>query len=321
MEEEDKNKIKLGVFVIIALVVFAVAIYTLGQTQSMFGARIQISAVFKDVAGLRIGNNVRFSGIKAGIVEDIEILSDTAIRVHMMVSEQEGKFIRKNAIAAIGTDGLLGDKLVSIKPGKGSAKTVSDGDEISSYRAVEPEMMMETLQSTNENISQISEALLQMTTKLNEGGGTLGMLLQDEGLADNLNSAAKNIKSVSEQANRFTMELNDMVDNMNSDKSAMGALIADTVLGTTIEETINNLKTTSQQATLISKKLDEMIEGLNQGEGAAGTMLNDTAFNANLEETMFNLKEGTDNFNQNMEALKHNFLFRRYFKKQEKENQ
>jgi phospholipid/cholesterol/gamma-HCH transport system substrate-binding protein len=319
MEQEDKNKIKLGVFVVMAVALFAVGIFLIGDKQNMFGSRFTITAVFNDIAGLKIGNNVRFAGITAGTVKDIEMLNDTTIRVYMLIRENEGKHIRKNAIASIGTDGLLGDKLVNIKPGRGISQTVNAGDELVTYRAVETEMMMETLQKTNENIAVISETLVAITGKLNEGSGTLGMLLKDETLASNLSAAAKNINAVSKQANRFTIELNDMVNKMNSDQSAMGALIADTTLGASIEETINNLKDASAQTTDFAKKLDELVQNINTGEGAAGTVINDTAFSADMEETMRNLKEGTENFNQNMEALKSNFLFRRYFKKKEKE--
>src|SRR3954465_7037873 len=130
MENKTGNKIKLGVFVSVTISLFVVGIYLIGQRQKLFVETFQISGVFSDISGLQVGNNVRFSGINVGIVETIRQESDSTVRVGMQVVEDSRKFIKKDAVAIIGSDGLMGSKMIVIVPGTGGKTEIIDEDVI-----------------------------------------------------------------------------------------------------------------------------------------------------------------------------------------------
>ena len=103
MKKNSTNKIKLGIFVSLGLVVLILAIYFIGEKQLLFKNTFRLSAVFEDVGGLQIGNNVRLSGINIGTVENISLISDTSVSVEVLIDENTRKFIKKDAVASIGS--------------------------------------------------------------------------------------------------------------------------------------------------------------------------------------------------------------------------
>ncbi len=113
---------KLGMFVIIGFVLFMVSIYFIGKNKNIFVSTFQLKSHFKNVSGLKVGNNVRFSGINVGTVKDIEFVSDSSVVVRIAVKKEVQKFIKTDAMASIGSDGLMGDKVLSISPGTASNK-------------------------------------------------------------------------------------------------------------------------------------------------------------------------------------------------------
>src|SRR5688572_28278317 len=99
MEKDTGNKIRLGAFVTAGIAILIIGIYFIGQRQRLFSSTFKISGIFKDISGLQVGNNVRFSGINVGIIEEIEQITDTTVRVDMMIDVHTQKFIKKNAKA------------------------------------------------------------------------------------------------------------------------------------------------------------------------------------------------------------------------------
>jgi phospholipid/cholesterol/gamma-HCH transport system substrate-binding protein len=136
MEKKNGNKIRLGIFVTISVILFIAGIYFIGQRQQLFNSTFQISGIFKDISGLQIGNNVRFSGINVGIVENIQQITDSTVRVDMMIDERSRKFMKTNAKAIIGSDGLMGNKIISILPGSPGQKEIINNDIIETVRPV-----------------------------------------------------------------------------------------------------------------------------------------------------------------------------------------
>ena len=172
MAKQTTNMIKLGVFVTIGLLLFVVGIYSLGNSKNLFGNTITIYSDFRNVNGLQPGNNVRFSGINVGSIEKISIINDTTLRVNMIIQEDVKSFIKKNAIASIGTDGLVGSALVNINPRKSQMPPVEDQDIIQSYSRVETDEVLQTLGTTSDNIALLSLKLLEVIEKINEGEQT-----------------------------------------------------------------------------------------------------------------------------------------------------
>lgn len=319
MEKTTVEKIRLGVFVVLSTILLVIAAYLIGNRQNLFGNTFTINAVFKNVNGLQKGNNVRYSGIDIGIVNGIEMINDTTIVVTMIIQEKMLPHIRKNAIATIGSDGLVGSMIVNIVPGSESGPPIASGDQIISFSKIGAEDMLSTLNVTNENAALLTADLLQVTEALKNGKGSLGRLLNDTIMSDNLLQTSVNLRKMSREASSTLEKLNGIMDNIQFENSVAQVLISDSTAGLQMKKILLNLEASSDKLASISNNLDSLSSNFSEGSGTLNYLATDTALVARLERTMQNVEEGTARFNENMEALKHNFLTRRYFKKQEKE--
>jgi phospholipid/cholesterol/gamma-HCH transport system substrate-binding protein len=194
MRKKTGNSIKLGVFVTICVSLFIIGIYFIGQRQQLFNSTFQLSGIFKDIGGLKVGNNVRFSGINVGIVADIEQISDSTVRVDMMIEEDSRKFIKKNAKALIGSDGLMGNKIVLITPGTAGQLVVNDMDLIQTAIPINMDDILLKLKITSDNAANITDDISAITASLREGKGTVGKLLMDSSFAETVDQTLVNIK-------------------------------------------------------------------------------------------------------------------------------
>lgn len=314
------QNLKLGIFVVIGTILILIASYLIGNRQNMFTRNFTISAVFKNVNGLQVGNNVRFSGINIGTVDRLQMENDTTIYVFMKVEEKMQKFIKRNAIATIGSDGLVGSMLVNIVPGSGEAPMVEDGDQLESYSKIGTQDMLKTLNVTNENAALLTSDLLQVTQSLTQGKGTLGRLLNDTIMANDLSKTIKNLKYSSQKVNTTLDELQKAVQALETNDNIAGVLLSDSISASKLRHIIENLEISSEQINKVTEDLSSVVGNMKEGEGMLNLVAKDTAMANQLMRTMQNIEEGTAKFNENMEALKHNFLTRRYFKKLEKES-
>ena len=319
MERTTTEKIRLGIFVVIGTVLLVVAAYLIGNRQNMFGSQFTIHAVFRNVNGLQQGNNVRYSGINVGTVRRIQMVNDSTISVSMILQENIIQHVKTDAIATIGSDGLVGSMIVNIVPGNGQAPQVSSGDTIISYSRIGADDMLSTLNKTNENAALLTADLLQVTEALKQGRGTLGRLLNDTSMAEDLEMTLKNLKVASSKANKTIEQVNELLAEENYQNSVIGVLMRDSISGQRLSNALENLESSSANIASTSEKLDSLLTSISEGEGALNYLATDTTLVRNLDATMRHLEEGTARFSENMEAMKHSFLTRGYFKKQEKE--
>lgn len=194
MQKTTGNKVKLGIFVSISITLFIVGIYLIGQKQQLFSNTFSIHGVFKDISGLQVGNNVRFSGINIGIVEEIQQITDSTVIVTMMINEDTKKFIKINAKAIIGSDGLMGNKIVLIIPGMAGKQEISDNDTIKTARQVNMDDILSKIKITSDNAANITDDMAAIMKNIREGKGTIGKLVMDSALAQNVDAALVNIK-------------------------------------------------------------------------------------------------------------------------------
>ncbi|WP_316928170.1 MlaD family protein [Gillisia marina] len=211
MDKSASQKIRLGIFVVVGTLLLIAALYFIGNRQHLFSKNIQIYAVFENVNGLQLGNNVRYSGINVGTVGKIEMLGESEIIVEMMIEEKTAGFIRKNAIATIGSDGLVGSMVVNILPGKGEASFVTSGDTIVTYSKIGTDDMLSTLNVTNENAALLTADLLKITNKIIEGKGTLGVLIADTTMAGNIKETIDNLRTTIESTSNTMYKLNKLI--------------------------------------------------------------------------------------------------------------
>jgi len=318
MDKEKQQKTRLGLFVIAGTVLFVLSMYFIGNKQNLFSNTFTLSAVFNNVNGLQRGNNVRFTGIDVGTVQKIEILNDTSIRVDMIVKESIRKFIKKDAIASIGTDGLMGNKLVNISPGSPEVEAVQEYDMLPVLNSLDADDIMRRLENTNQNVELISTNLVNIIEKVNEGQGVLGKLIMDTTLAKDLTGTLANLKKLGEKTVSISEVIEKNIRKINIGEGTVGALLSDTIIARNIQRAVKDLVATGEHLGQATEDMKVITRKINEGQGLAGTLLNDSTITESLEKSMENIEKGSAAFNENMEALKQNILFRRYFRKQEK---
>ncbi len=320
MKKTASQKTKLGIFVIISTILFVVAVYMIGQGKDLFKKTFTISAYFQNVNGLQNGNNVRYAGIDIGTVKSINMVNDSTIKVDMNIEEKIIQHIKKDAIATIGSDGLVGNMIVNIVPGKGTASIIENDDVIESFSKISADDILSTLSVGSENAALLTVDLLKITTEMLEGEGTIGLLLNDTIMAQDLKQSVYNLKTASRGATKAINELTDIISSIKTnDDSVLGMVLNDSISGKQLKSIVNNLETSSNEINSILNNINTVVNDLNSSEGAYNYIVRDTALVKNLKSTIKNINEGTEKFNENMEALKHNFLTRGYFRKLERQ--
>lgn len=322
MAKRAVNNIKLGVFVMGGLLFLVVLLYMIGKNRNMFGSNYELKARFENVQGLVSGNNVRFSGIQAGTVQKVKILNDTVIEVTMIIDTKMKSIIRKNAVVSIGTDGLVGNKVVNIIPAKQASALAIEGDILPSKKAVNTDEMLLTLYNTNNDVADIANGLKETVQRINSSSA-LWTLLSDNSLPAGIRGSAASIRSATGKADNIVSNLQTIIEDVKNGKGSVGALLTDSSFAINLNEAVQKIKTVGDEADALAAELKTMVAGIRQdidgGKGTIHTLLKDSIVVMKLNASLDNIQKGTDGFNQNMEALKHNFLLRGYFKKLEKQ--
>jgi phospholipid/cholesterol/gamma-HCH transport system substrate-binding protein len=295
---------KLGMFVIIGIVLLIISIYFIGKNQNLFGSTFHLNTKFKNVSGLNIGNNVRFSGINIGTVKEIEFVSDSSVIVKLVIKEDVHQYIKTDAIASIGSDGLMGDKVLTISPGTASNDIVKDNATIQSRKAIEMEDLMKGLSKSVDNAQIITQQLSQFSVKINQGKGALNKVLTDEEFSKGIDVMLNNLKTSSDEFLLFTKA-------MNNKDGTLSKLMNNPVYANSIEKSLTNFENSSRELETLTKKI-------NSEKGILAKLINNERLANSLDSTLTNLEKGTKKLNEIEEAAKHNFLLRGYFKKQKK---
>ena len=315
MAKSTSQKIRVGIFVIAGTIILVGALYFIGSRQNMFSKNIQLYAVFDNVNGLQLGNNVRYSGINVGTVTKIEMIEVGKITIEMTVEEKAAQFIKKDAQASISSDGLVGSMVVNISPGSEKQEVnVVSGDTIQTSTKVSIDDMLSTLSTTNEDLSKISNLILM-------GKGTLGTLINDTILAQNIQQTLLALRKTSEGTGVAMAKINQIISKINYDESAAAVILSDTAAANQIRKVFLNLETSSKDVNAITQNLDDYLNEIKTGKGALNHITQDENFVRELDSTMVQIKEASEKLNQNMEALQHNFFFRGYFRKLERQKE
>ncbi|KAF2340187.1 MlaD family protein [Flavobacterium tistrianum] len=195
MEKQSGYTWKLGMFVTIGLLLFIMAVYFIGKQQNLFGSTFHITSQFKTVSGLEVGNNVRFSGINVGTVEQIQLKNDSTVVVVLVMKEEVRKFIKTDATASIGSDGLMGDKVLTISPGQKSKKEIEDNGQIASVDGIEMHDIMKSVKKSVDNIGVISDEIAIFSHSMNNGNGALARLVKDDKMANSVSNTLSNLET------------------------------------------------------------------------------------------------------------------------------
>jgi phospholipid/cholesterol/gamma-HCH transport system substrate-binding protein len=317
---KSTNNIKLGLFTFTGAALLILCLYLIGAKGNLFSKTITINGIFKNAEGLMSGNNVRFAGINVGTVKEVSILNDTTVSVKMIIERDAQKFIRIGSLTTIGSDGLMGNKLVNINTPLESvnSKVIEEGDTLYSLKSVGTDEMLRTLSSTNTNINDITNDIKVLSNKLRDNSSVLN-LLSDSSLVLTIKASLANLESTTKNANAFSANLDVMVANMKAGEGVAGKLTSDKKSADEFETLLQNLKDASDSAKLTLHHMHQFMRDLNLTPGPLGVLARDTVMGNDLRITMHNLKLSSISLNENMIAMRRNFLFRKYFKEQEKE--
>jgi len=190
----QKFKVRLGLFIAGGIILFLGAIFIIGRQKNLFNPVFRLTTAFHSISGLQVGNNIRFSGINVGTVDNINIINDSTVQVDMLIRKQVQQFIKEDCEAAIGSEGIIGDRLLIISQGSNGAPMIKEGQHLNSIEPVETDAIMASLKVSAGNAEIITEQLAYIMLKINSGSGTLGRLIQDSSIAENFSQTMTNLK-------------------------------------------------------------------------------------------------------------------------------
>ncbi len=323
MKKDTPNNIRLGLFVSAGLLILIVSLYLIGKNQNFFGSNFYVRVRFNNISGLVTGNNVRYSGIQAGTVNKIQVLNDTTIEVTLLINKKLKAYIHENTLAAIGNDGLMGNKVINLSPNPLPAPEIAENGLLYTKKTPYADDMMETLSGTNININVLTTKLLSAVDKINNSTA-LWSILSDTTLPQNIKISMANIKDATVRIK----ELSGIVDNLARDiqdgKGPAGVLLKDGKAANDLKQAISNINNASKESQLILERVDSVVRMVQHdystGNGPIHAALKDSVIVNRINNSLISIEKGTAAFNEDMEALKHNFLTRGYFRKEAKKN-
>jgi phospholipid/cholesterol/gamma-HCH transport system substrate-binding protein len=322
----NKKTVIVGIFILLGIAILVVTIFTLGGQKKTFVHSFTVHAVFDDVAGLIKGNNVWFSGVKIGTVKDITFFGNSRVDVTLSIEETLHSHIRKNAKAKIGSDGLIGNRIVVIYGGDSTVSPVAKGGILAVERALSTDDMLATLQSNNQNLLEITRDFKSISKKIDSGKGLLSSFLNDSMMTRKLNNTiadlqttVSNFKTVSINGKILAADLQNVSGNLNKPGNSINDLVKDTLLYSNIKGTLSQLEQSAGAVSQFTTNLKMVSERLNQKDNVAGVLLNDSMSAASIKVTLKNLETSSQKLDEDLRALQDNFLFRGYFKKKAKQ--
>ena len=322
MITSNKRAIVVGIFIFLGIAIFIITVLTLGSQHKTFEKSITIAAVFDDVNGLQKGNNIWFSGVKIGTIKKISLAGNSRVNVIMNIEEHSHQFIRKNAKAKISTDGFIGNKIVVIYGGSQQVPEVETGDVLGIDKLPTTDEMMNTLAKNNDNFLEITNGFKVISKRLVDGQGTIGKLMTDETLVNNLDAAVITLKRTSLNLEKLSSNVATYTAKLSSQGSLANDLITDTVIFNKLRSTVQQLQQVAETSKSIMDNLktstNTLNEGLNNKNAPVGMLLHDEQAATSIKITLKNLQAGTKKLDEDLEALQHNFLLRKYFKKKDK---
>jgi len=291
---------KLGIFIFLGSTLLVILIFLLGNKDQLFTSTFTVNTHFQNTGGLRNGASVRFGGIDVGAVKDVRIVNDGTgrIEIAMRIRDEIRPFIKKDSRASIETEGLVGNKVIMISMGSDKAGEISDGGTILSKEPLSFADIIEETQGIMAYTKDMTKNLAEIVYKVNQGDGTIGKIIND----DQLYNAATSL------TNSADRNLNSITDDMK------GVIALFDKLGKGVEDVVANVNS-------IVTRIDTVLQAVSEGQGLLGSLVsNNGKEGKSLNQILDNLvivtedaKTSTSRLAENMEALKHNWLFKSYF--------
>ena len=346
MKNSRQANIRLGMYIAGGVILFILIFYLIGSKQNMFSTNVKVTTVFRDVVGLRQGANVRFTGIDVGAVSKLTILSDSSVLVEMAIDRKVTPFIKKNSTATIGSQGLMGARIILLLPGSPDQPSIEQGDQIPSIPPVEADEILKEIKTSSERISVVSGNLIDITRKMNQGQGIFGKIFTDTAFAANLAKTSENLRILSDGINNgegfigklladphfaadldstasyiadISANLEGITDKVNRGEGVIGKLFTDTAFTANIYASSENLNASTRNLEEVTGNLITLTETMNIGQGTFSKMLVDSVFADSLDVALRNLNETLTEVRKASEALQHSGIVRAFSKKSKKQ--
>jgi phospholipid/cholesterol/gamma-HCH transport system substrate-binding protein len=311
----NKHTVWVGLFVSIGLIFLIVGILMIGNIHETFKQKMKMTALFDNVGGLQTGNNVWFSGVKIGTVSGLQFYKESQVKVTIKIDVKAQEYIRKDSKIKIGSDGLIGNKILEIYGGSFSREIVQDGDTLEVEKTYTQEDMVNTLQENNKNLLEITQDLKVISKGIANGEGTLGKLIFDANVYENINAATLSLKGASTQAEQMIHSLNNFSTGLNKKGTLANDLVTDTIVFSAINLSAMRLNQITDTASVFIADLKKMS---NDPRTSIGVLLHDQETGARLKEMIKNLESSSKKLDEDLVAAQHSFLLRGYFRKKEK---
>jgi phospholipid/cholesterol/gamma-HCH transport system substrate-binding protein len=313
-QAENRKAIIVGIFLALGLILFVVGILTLGGSQKTFSKSIHISATFDDVAGLKKGNNVWFSGVIVGTISSVRFTGPSQVDVKMRIDENSQQYIHRNAGVKISSDGLIGNKIIVIDGGSPQAPVIADGDVLQSEKLMSTDDMLKTLQQNNQNLLAITKDFKALSHKILEGKGTVGALLADSAMGIQLRNSMRNLQATTQSAANMAVQLDNFSKKLGTKGGLADKLLTDTTTFNKIQSSIAQLQKTVKSAGDLTENLNVASKQLVTPNNAIGVLLMDPKGATQVQTTLNNLQESSVKLNDDLEAAQHNFFLKGFFK-------
>ncbi|WP_448697598.1 MlaD family protein [Mucilaginibacter sp. AW1-3] len=317
-KEETKRAAVVGIFIVLGLLVFALAIFTLGGQKKTFAKNIHVSAIFDDVAGLKKGNAVWFSGVNVGTISSIKFTGTSQVDVEMNVDQNVQQYIHRNATVKLSSDGLIGNKIIVIDGGSPQAPMVEDGAVLQAEKLLSTDDIMKTLQQNNQNLLAITSDFKKISSNIAQGKGLVGALMTDSALALKFRGIVVNLNNTTASTAHMATELNRFSDKLNTKGGLTDKMLTDTAVFAQLKASVDQLKQTTKNASELTENLNRASNKLNTTDNVIGVLLNDPKQAEQAKNTLDYLNQSVIKLNDDLEAAQHNFLLKGFFKDRDK---
>ncbi len=312
----NKRAAIVGIFVFAGLIFLLAGILVIGNLHQTFIRKIKVVTLFDDVSGLKVGNNVWFSGVKIGSISNLEFYAQTKVKVVMKIEEKAQQYIRKDAFVKLSTDGLIGNKILIIYGGSFKSPEVQEGDTLKVEKTFTSEDMINTLQENNKNFLAITNDFKLISAKLAKGEGTVGKLLNDNAVYNQLEATTLSLQQASDKAQKLISSLTTFSEGLNKKGTLANELTTDTVVFNSLKMSVLQLQQISDTAAVF---VNQLKNAANNPKTAIGVMMYDEESGERIKQTIKNLEAGSQKLDEDLKAAQSNFLLRGYFKQLEKD--
>lgn len=316
------NKLKLGIFVVVGLLIFVAGIFFVGARQNLFGNNIKVVAVFRTVDGLQTGSQVRFSGIDIGTVERIQIKSDSAVLTVLSLEKSSSKFVKEDAVAAISTAGLMGNKIVDIASGTPNVSSISDGDTIQTSSPAGFDEILDDLKATTSSARVIADNIATISKRIEEGQGLIGKLVSDTTQYGEIESIINSFEMASSNVQNISSDIEMLTSNTLQGRGALGRLMADQETARKVEVFVDSLAKTGEISTDVAQNVLLFSRKLNSKKGTIDKILTDSAFAKQIDSTVIEVKRASEEIDQTADKINGSWLLNLFGgnKKKKKQN-